>query len=375
MLDLRGRLAHFGRLKVKETDLMRRKFRWMRPGTLAAAAVSLVALGDPAAAATLETARIANWTAVAHASDQTGEFSHCSMSVAYQSGTTLRFAIDRRYDWAMALLNPAWQLPPGQMARVNLVIDEFEPVVATAKAVSPTMMAIQLKDDSGLFDLFRRGLLLRIGIGRDSYNFRLDGTAEGLFELVDEPERALVRRPVGQQPLEQRRRLGARAHRSQQPGLTDRRPRLDEVGADPRGEQRRLAAARPADHGEEGSPLEMIAGDLPVAVAPGEPLALLTAERLDPRVRAHVAGGSGPRRRVTRRCPVVGDDTEPLDDDVASGGDRPGDRHVAADRDGAGLVDRDRAGRRGGVVVVAHGSLRDRDDDVGRRPGDVLRAG
>ncbi|WP_152982216.1 hypothetical protein [Prosthecomicrobium hirschii] len=163
---------------------MRRKFRWMRPGTLAAAAVSLVALGDPAAAATLETARIANWTAVAHASDQTGEFSHCSMSVAYQSGTTLRFAIDRRYDWAMALLNPAWQLPPGQMARVNLVIDEFEPVVATAKAVSPTMMAIQLKDDSGLFDLFRRGLLLRIGIGRDSYNFRLDGTAEGLAWLL-----------------------------------------------------------------------------------------------------------------------------------------------------------------------------------------------
>ncbi|MBT9288020.1 hypothetical protein [Prosthecodimorpha staleyi] len=163
---------------------MRRKFRWMRPGMLAAAAVSLVSAGGPAAAATLETARIANWTAVAHASDQTGEFSHCSMSVAYQSGTTLRFAIDRRYDWAMALLNPAWQLPPGQMARVNLVIDEFEPVVATAKAVSPSMMAIQLKDDSGLFDLFRRGLLLRIGIGRDTYNFRLDGTAEGLAWLL-----------------------------------------------------------------------------------------------------------------------------------------------------------------------------------------------
>lgn len=135
-------------------------------------------------AATLETAQIGNWAAAAFTNDQTGAFSGCLMSVTYKSGIKLIFSIDRRYDWSMALANTKWRLETGASYPIRYAIDDFEPISATAKVLSPTTVSVQLRDTTDLFQAFRRGRLMAIRAGTETFSFRLDGTSDGLAWLI-----------------------------------------------------------------------------------------------------------------------------------------------------------------------------------------------
>ncbi|WP_337359705.1 hypothetical protein [Prosthecomicrobium sp. N25] len=138
----------------------------------------------PAAAGTLETAKIHNWTAGAYTSDQTGEFNRCTMSVAYKSGITLFFSIDRKYDWAMAMVNDKWRLTVGETHSILFTIDDYDPISSPAKVLSNTMIGVELRDTTDLFNAFRRGRLMVIRAGREDFSFRLDGTSDGLAWLL-----------------------------------------------------------------------------------------------------------------------------------------------------------------------------------------------
>ena len=138
----------------------------------------------PVAAAELEARKIRNWTAGAYSDDQTGAFSRCTMSVSYKSGITLLFSIDKKYEWSMALVDPDWKLTVGAVHPIRFAIDDLKPFNAQAKVLSRTMVGIPLADNAALFNAFRAGELLEIRAASDTFQFRLDGTSDGLAWLV-----------------------------------------------------------------------------------------------------------------------------------------------------------------------------------------------
>lgn len=151
---------------------------------LAAGLACLAAGASPAAAAELEARKIRNWTAGAYSDDQTGAFTRCTMSVSYKSGITLLFSIDKKYEWSMALVDPDWKLTVGAVHPIRFAIDDLKPFNAQAKVLSRTMVGIPLADNAALFNAFRAGELLEIRAASDTFQFRLDGTSDGLAWLV-----------------------------------------------------------------------------------------------------------------------------------------------------------------------------------------------
>lgn len=171
-----------------------------------AALAAVVGAGDRSAlAGTLETGKVHNWTTGAYTNDQTGEFTRCSMSVAYKSGISLLFSIDKKYDWAMALINDKWRLNVGETHQVSFRIDNSGAIYSNAKVLTQSMIGIELTDTTQIFNAFRRGQLLVVTAGREDFNFRLDGTSDGLAWLLRcvkrwenyEPPRANSTNPFG----------------------------------------------------------------------------------------------------------------------------------------------------------------------------------
>ena len=151
-------------------------------GAVIVAATAVVP--GPAVAAEVESRKIRNWSAGAYTDDDTGAFSRCTMSVSYKSGITLLFSIDKKYEWALALINSEWRLEVGATPSLRMIIDDYRPFNTKAKVLSRTMVGVPLADNVALFNAFRGGSLLVIETAADSFQFRLDGTSDGLAWLL-----------------------------------------------------------------------------------------------------------------------------------------------------------------------------------------------
>lgn len=138
---------------------------------------------ENAAAETLRSFTIGTWTAEARARD--GRFSHCVASAHYGSGLHMLFHIDRRYRWSIGFLDRDWRMVDGSEFDVAFSIDDGQPIRARGRAVTPTQMVIVLTDSATLFDLFRRGSVLRVALRNGIRSFNLDGTSAMLTQLHD----------------------------------------------------------------------------------------------------------------------------------------------------------------------------------------------
>lgn len=142
----------------------------------AALSFSVVA---PLHAATLSQVNYAGWVIGAYSDDDTGAFSHCVASVPYKSGTTLLFGLGTS-GWTIGLANPAWNIPKGAKYPVALQIDRNQAMSLTAVAVTSNAAAAPLETSSYLFQMFRRGRLLRIQAASELMQFDLTNSAKVL---------------------------------------------------------------------------------------------------------------------------------------------------------------------------------------------------
>jgi hypothetical protein len=136
-----------------------------------------------ATAQTLQSFRIGNWQGGAYASN--GRFTFCAAWATYNSGNSVRFAIDRQYRWGMDLANRAWQLRPGGVYELAFSIDGADPIRITAKAANSTELSFQLADSTELFNRFRRGNQLRVASTHSALTFNLADTSAMLARLHD----------------------------------------------------------------------------------------------------------------------------------------------------------------------------------------------
>ncbi|MBI1778376.1 MAG: hypothetical protein HYR63_23805 [Proteobacteria bacterium] len=84
---------------------------------VASAAVMLALASVPSAGEVQEVwhAPIQNWTLAAFRDKDSRRFHHCAVSVGFNSGITLGFAVDADLQWRMNLRNQAWTLPAGAL--------------------------------------------------------------------------------------------------------------------------------------------------------------------------------------------------------------------------------------------------------------------
>lgn len=144
-----------------------------------------------------------NWKGAAYTNDNTGRFSHCAMSTAYQSGISMFFAISDNYTWRLGWSNTSWNLNVNQTYTVSLNVDGVNAGTVDAKAVNKQFAIAELPAQANLFNMFRQGNLLTMYSGGQSYQFSLLGTNAALTVLINCTRNQIGSAPPQPQPQPQ----------------------------------------------------------------------------------------------------------------------------------------------------------------------------
>lgn len=149
------------------------------------ACLAATGVDQQARSGTLAAWKSHSWSLGAYTNDRTKEFSHCAASAKYQSGTLLLFGITGDLKWNIGFSNPQWNLRPGSVYSIKYVVDENPVLTMSAEAINKEMIIAQLLDSAKLFELFRRGRLLRVQAEGPVLQFNLDNTSQILKELLE----------------------------------------------------------------------------------------------------------------------------------------------------------------------------------------------
>ena len=136
-------------------------------------------------AATIETFQAANWSGGAYASDDTGEFSSCSIRPPSRSAVVWVVVIDRNFQWFLSLFNQQWTETPGHTFDLSLAVDGRDPVAAQGRAITPNHILVSLGFAPALVERFKDGHLLTIVGEGKSFAFGLDGSTPALNALLN----------------------------------------------------------------------------------------------------------------------------------------------------------------------------------------------
>jgi len=158
---------------------------------------------EVAVAKQLEHRILFGWDISAHSDDKTGAFSHCAAGVPYRSGIYLVFTISRSFSWSMSFSNSAWRLNPGSRYPITYQIDNSPIFTAEAVALTSQLVSVPLTNSSELFELFRRGWILKVRAAGSEFSFSLDNSSKALSAALNCTQRyvMLASRPEPTNPF------------------------------------------------------------------------------------------------------------------------------------------------------------------------------
>lgn len=123
------------------------------------------------------------WTGGAYTDDRTGDFTHCSAGVAYDSGINMFVLVTGDHRWWLGFINPRWSFAPNEKMPVELRFDGGSRLAMTATVPSRLIVLVPLPSDPRLIDrLGRSAELVLVAEGR-SFFFQLSGTPAVTAEL------------------------------------------------------------------------------------------------------------------------------------------------------------------------------------------------
>jgi hypothetical protein len=138
----------------------------------------------PAAAQTIASSRFEGWDLSSHRSATTGQFTHCAASARYNSGVSLLYSVNHRFDWNMGFASNSWNLQTGTQVPIVYAIDALPPRAATAIAVNNHHVVVPLPDDPRLFQQMRAGLRMTVTGAGQTLTFNLTRTSVVLATLL-----------------------------------------------------------------------------------------------------------------------------------------------------------------------------------------------
>lgn len=152
-------------------------WRWLTGGALLVLVCAFQAGAAPAKKWT-----VGIWTGQAHFDDDK-TFESCTIETTYRTGLAIMFRIRRDFAWDLNLFKPLWSLTASELP-VELLIDDFKPISATAAVADKRLISIPLPNSDRAASLLRRGRVLTIKAGAASAAFNLEGTFAGISRLA-----------------------------------------------------------------------------------------------------------------------------------------------------------------------------------------------
>ena len=126
-----------------------------------------------------------NWGGAAYTNDRTGEFSHCTVSAAYQSGDSLFFSVNRTATISVGVASPAIrQLSSGAKVPVSIYVDRRPPFFGTATVISDDFAVLEIPEFQRALDAFKKGYTLVVEGGGLRGVYDLTGTFRALSKAL-----------------------------------------------------------------------------------------------------------------------------------------------------------------------------------------------
>jgi hypothetical protein len=123
------------------------------------------------------------WTGGAYTDDRTGDFTHCSAGVAYDSGINMFILVTGDHRWWLGFINPRWTFAPNAKMPVELRFDGGPRLAMTATVPSRLIVLVPLPSDPRLIDRLGRSAELVLVAEERSFFFQLSGTPAVTAEL------------------------------------------------------------------------------------------------------------------------------------------------------------------------------------------------
>ena len=147
------------------------------------AVASVLWSSSASAAGPIRGFRAGLWTGGAYTDDRTGDFTHCSAGVAYDSGINMFILVTGEHRWWLGFINPQWSFTPHAKMPVELRFDGGPRLAMVATVPSRLIVLVPLPSDPRLIDrLGRSAELILVAEGR-SFFFQLSGTPAVTAEL------------------------------------------------------------------------------------------------------------------------------------------------------------------------------------------------
>ena len=140
-------------------------------------------LSLPAEARSVEHFRLGGWLGDAYVDDADNRFSSCVASAQYRSGIAMSVQVDGSYSWFIGFSSSGWNMAVGTNIPLQYRIDRGGWQQATGEVRTATMVRMQMPANGYLVHRFRRGRLLQVFDGNNTYEFRLTGTSKLMARL------------------------------------------------------------------------------------------------------------------------------------------------------------------------------------------------
>jgi hypothetical protein len=159
----------------------------------AIAAAALVLWGGSASAAgPIRGFQAGLWSGGAYTDERTGDFTHCSAGVAYDSGINMFILVTNDHRWWLGFINPRWSFAPNEKMPVELRFDEGPRLAMTAMVPSRLIVLVPLPSDPRLIDRLGRSAELNLVAEGRSFFFQLSGTPAVTAQLKNCVQKSLA---------------------------------------------------------------------------------------------------------------------------------------------------------------------------------------
>ena len=115
-------------------------------------------------AAVVEEFKAEDWDGMAFTSDETGQFTHCSIFATYRNGSTLFISYEAADAWYLSIANDNWSLGEGGSFALKVRVDRRGEIDGTGVALAKNQIGLPIEADNPFITQLRRGnqLVLRL---------------------------------------------------------------------------------------------------------------------------------------------------------------------------------------------------------------------
>lgn len=149
-------------------------------------AVLAALLFSPSAnAAVVEEFKAVDWDGLAFTSDETGEFTHCSVYATYRNGSTLYISYEAAQSWYLSVSNDSWSLGEGGNFAIKFKVDRRGEIEGTGVALASNQIGLPIEADHPFISQLRRGRQLVITFQNNEYAFELSNSNRAMDAAQD----------------------------------------------------------------------------------------------------------------------------------------------------------------------------------------------